>query len=74
MLTPLDYYYEQCKQGFIFEDPQQLIAIESFQRVFKELIAEHKNRARLFSFLRKPKLIKGVYLWGGVGVGTISEP
>ncbi len=69
MLTPLDYYYEQCKQGFIFEDPQQLIAIQSFQRVFKELITEHRNRARLFSFLRKPKLIKGVYLWGGVGVG-----
>src|SRR5579862_5065525 len=68
-MTPLDYYHEQCKQGLIFEDPQQLNALQNLQQVYDNLIQEHKKREGFLSFLRKPQLLKGVYLWGGVGIG-----
>lgn len=68
-MTPLDYYRQQCKENVIFEDPQQLSALENLQRVYNNLITENQRRSSLFSFLRKPKLIEGIYLWGGVGIG-----
>jgi cell division protein ZapE len=68
-MTPLDYYREQCTQNNIFEDAQQLNALNYLQRLYFDLIAEHKKRFGWFSWLHKNKLLSGVYLWGGVGVG-----
>lgn len=68
-MTPLDYYDEQCKTGAIIEDQQQLVVLQSLQRVFNELIVEHKKRFTLSAIFRRPHLIKGLYMWGGVGVG-----
>lgn len=68
-MTPRDYYQDQCKQGKIFEDPQQLKALDRLQRVFNELNVENKKRSGLFSFLHKPRIVNGIYLWGGVGIG-----
>lgn len=68
-MTPLDYYQEQCKQGSIFHDSQQIAALNYLQRVYFDLVAEQQRRSGWFSFLRKPKLVHGVYLWGGVGIG-----
>lgn len=68
-MTPLDYYHQQIQKGFIFEDPQQISAMQHLQRVYDDLNQEYKSRSSYFSFLRKPKLVKGVYLWGGVGIG-----
>jgi cell division protein ZapE len=68
-MNPLDYYREQCKQNKIFEDPQQLNALENLQRVFFQLIEENKKRTRWYAWFRKPHLIPGIYLWGGVGIG-----
>lgn len=68
-MTPLDYYREQCRQNKIFEDPQQLNALENLQRVFFQLINENTKRSRWYSWLRKSQLIHGIYLWGGVGIG-----
>ncbi|MCD6038768.1 MAG: zapE [Gammaproteobacteria bacterium] len=67
--TPLDYYKEQCKAGTIIEDPQQLAALQSFQRVYQDLIVEYKKRSALTAFFRPPRHPKGLYIWGGVGIG-----
>lgn len=68
-MTPLEYYLEQCKKGLICEDPQQLAVLQHLQKIHDELLKEHTTRARLFSALRKPKLVRGLYMWGGVGIG-----
>ena len=68
-MTPLDYYNEQCKTGIIFEDPQQIIAIKYLQKVYTNLLHEQQKRKGIFSVFREAHLIKGVYLWGGVGIG-----
>ncbi len=69
LITPLDYYHEQIKTGRIFEDPQQLNAMNCLQRIFQDLLEENRKRSSLVSFLHSPQLIKGAYLWGGVGIG-----
>lgn len=68
-MTPLDYYSEQCKQGKIFEDPQQVLALKSLQQVYFQLLTENQKRTSWFAFMRKPQLVHGVYLCGGVGIG-----
>ncbi|EKD72458.1 MAG: hypothetical protein ACD_45C00671G0001 [uncultured bacterium] len=65
----IDYYHEQCIQGRIHEDAQQLIALRQLQKTLEQLVMENKKRAQMFSFLHKPQLITGVYLWGSVGIG-----
>lgn len=69
MMTPLDYYQEQVNQGKIFTDPQQLSALSQLQKLYFDLLQENKHRLSWLSWLRKPKLLKGIYLWGGVGIG-----
>jgi len=68
-MTPLDYYNEQCQKGVILQDPEQLIALKSLQRAYDELVLSHQKKTGFFSFLHQTHSIKGVYLWGGVGVG-----
>lgn len=68
-MTPLTLYYQKCHAGLIFKDSQQIEGLRHLEKVFHALIKENQYRLSLFSWLRKPKLIKGVYLWGGVGIG-----
>lgn len=68
-MTPIDYYNDQWKRGLIAQDTLQLDALQSFQRVYDALIKEHKKRFSVLRLLYKPTLIKGVYLWGSVGIG-----
>ncbi len=68
-MTPLDYYQEKCKAGIIVSDPEQLQALQSFERVFDELLIENKKRSSWTGLFHRPHLIKGLYLWGGVGIG-----
>lgn len=68
-MTPLEKYQQQCKDGVITEDPQQLAALHELQAVYNELLREHKKRSGFISILRKPVTVKGMYLWGGVGIG-----
>lgn len=68
--TPiLDYYNTQCDKGIIFQDICQLNAIHHLQVIYNHLIQEQPRRSNIFSLLRKPKLVPGLYLWGGVGIG-----
>lgn len=68
-MTPIDYYQELCKKGAISQDEQQLQALQSMQRVYLDLLAEHKKRSGFLHVFHKNTLIKGLYLWGSVGVG-----
>lgn len=69
MKTPLQYYQEQINNGLIKEDARQISILEYFNKIQADLIAEHKRRQQLFFILSKPKLVKGLYLWGEVGIG-----
>jgi cell division protein ZapE len=68
-MTPLDYYHEQCRLGVVVEDQQQLLALQHFQKLHSNLIHEHQKRKKILSVLRKPRLVHGLYIWGGVGIG-----
>lgn len=68
-MTPLNYYYKQVQQELISSDAQQITALHAFDKLYAALLAEHQRRQGLIRVVRKPKLIKGIYLWGGVGIG-----
>lgn len=68
-LSPLDYYLTQLKSGKITEDAEQLKVIKNLQRIYQLLVTEEKRRHGWFRWFRKRKLVKGLYLWGGVGIG-----
>jgi len=68
-MTPTDYYRQQCQAGVIFEDPNQLAALQVLERIYRDLLVEQKHRTGFFSYFRRSHLVKGAYLWGGVGIG-----
>lgn len=68
-MSLLQDYQAQHAKGLITEDPIQLQVIEKLQHVYNALIREHKKRSTFLSFLHKPTSVKGLYLWGGVGIG-----
>jgi cell division protein ZapE len=68
-MTPSEYYQEQCKNGRIIADAEQLIVIEKLESVYTELMIEQRKRSAWTSIFRHNSLIKGIYLWGGVGIG-----
>ena len=68
-MTPLEYYQEQCAKKIIAEDSQQLLALQHMQIVYQHLLEESNKRDSFLAVLRKPRLVKGLYLWGSVGIG-----
>lgn len=68
-MTPVTYYYERCRNGQFIEDKQQVRALQHVQSLYQNLLKEAARRSGVFSALRKPKRVKGLYLWGGVGIG-----
>lgn len=69
MTTPIEYYHQKISEGSIIADEQQLAVLQHFQHIYQNLLHEQRARSGLLSALRKPKLVKGLYLWGGVGIG-----
>ena len=67
-LSPLAYYQQQCQSGAIFEDHQQLQILSYFQKIYLSLLKK-SNQKKIFKKFQKQKLIQGLYVWGGVGVG-----
>jgi cell division protein ZapE len=69
-LKALEYYHQELKARGYHSDPAQLAAIERLQRCEDEWVAYKEIRSNgLKKKLFKPKLPRGVYLWGGVGRG-----
>lgn len=68
-MTPLHYYQNQLDNGLIINDSNQFMVMKSLDEIYHNLLQEQKKRNAFFSFLRKPKAVHGLYLWGGVGIG-----
>lgn len=69
IMTPIDYYREQCQKGLIFSDPQQHIVLQALTKVYLALQEEYRARSSWKRFFRAPRLVQGVYIWGSVGIG-----
>src|SRR5580700_1729375 len=68
-MKPIDYYNSYLEKGLIQSDVEQIKALDCLQNVYNGLIKEHKRRFGWSSFLHKNNVIKGLYIWGGVGIG-----
>lgn len=68
-MTPIEYYHQNLQEGAIVADEQQRTVLQHFQHIYHNLIHEQRARSKFLAALRKPKLVKGLYLWGGVGIG-----
>ncbi len=69
-MTPQDFYKQDLSLGGILADPQQQEAVSHLQRVYDALqAAEQGWRSWKISRHFKPTVVKGLYLWGGVGIG-----
>jgi len=64
-MTPLAQYQKDLAEGTLFPDAQQAIAVDYLQKIFLALTKPQK-RSLLKS---KTTPVKGLYLWGGVGIG-----
>jgi len=63
-MTLLEHYQRTVASGEILEDSQQLFIIQKFQALCESLTPE---KGFLSRFTKTP--IKGLYLWGSVGIG-----
>lgn len=69
MMKPSAYYQKQVNLGLVAEDAEQVALIASLDRVHSSLIHEDSKRRSLVRFIRRPKAERGIYIWGGVGIG-----
>ncbi|MGL5784526.1 MAG: cell division protein ZapE [Alphaproteobacteria bacterium] len=62
-----EIYEEACQNGTLRSDPAQVALLPLFDQLMLDL-EEQKSR-QLFSWLRKPPPLKGIYIWGKIGRG-----
>lgn len=72
-MTPLESYSHQLAQEGFIPDPNQERAMQELQRLYDDLLNKQKVSGWQ-RFLKtidcdKPRIVRGVYLWGSVGVG-----
>lgn len=63
-MTPIELYQHDLKQPGFISDPAQANAVQHLQRVYDELFTAKRGL-----FTRKRPLVKGLYMYGGVGRG-----
>lgn len=68
-MTPITYYQQKITAGEIIADDEQLRVLQKMEQLQKAILAEERKRKNLLKIFRKPHLVKGLYLWGGVGIG-----
>jgi cell division protein ZapE len=72
-MTPIEIYQQQLNQNGFTADAHQREAIQHLQRLYADLLAEQNiNGWQKFTTavgLKKAQPVRGVYLWGSVGVG-----
>lgn len=63
-------WVRQHAQAHGFElDASQLSAVEHFERLYEDLIGLERLEASLIRLLARKRVVRGLYLWGGVGRG-----
>jgi cell division protein ZapE len=68
-MTPKEFYTSKVQTGEIVSDADQLSALSYFETIYADLIAEDQKRKGILAAFRAPKSVKGLYLYGGVGIG-----
>lgn len=66
-MTPLEYYQQELDAGRIRPDAQQYPIVEKLEIISQELIKRDKKS--VFTVFKSKKSVKGLYLWGSVGIG-----
>lgn len=67
-MTPTEYYQQALSSGQIREDARQQMVIEKLDVIFNALTQRHLKKNWLDRFRAKTP-VKGLYLWGSVGIG-----
>jgi len=63
-------WVQQHAQAHGFElDASQRAAVEHFERLYEDLIGLERLEASLIRLLARKRVVRGLYLWGGVGRG-----
>lgn len=77
-MTPLERYREQLAGGKFHPDTQQEQVVQDLQHIYDAVLMAEKQRKKFWQHslnklkLSKPRVVKGLYLWGPVGVGKTS--
>lgn len=69
MNTLVETYESHCREGRMRYDKAQAAVLTHLDELTKRILTEEKKRLRFSAFLRKKKLVTGVYLHGPVGAG-----
>jgi len=56
------------EHGFVLDDSQRK-AVEHLERLYEDLIGLEKMESFFVRLLARKRVVKGLYLWGGVGRG-----
>lgn len=68
-MNPLKIYQQAIENQAISPDAQQQEIIKKLDHIYWELVKNSQILARAKAKLYKPKLVRGLYLWGSVGSG-----
>ena len=63
------WFAQHAKESGFTLDDSQLKAVEHLQRLYEDLIGLEKMESLLVRLLARKRVVKGLYLWGGVGRG-----
>ncbi len=66
MSGPSDIYAAALGRGMLLADGTQQHVVQLMQRIYDELRSQKPRRWR---FWRQPSPVRGLYIWGGVGIG-----
>ena len=61
-----------AEHGFTL-DGSQLKAVAQLERLYEDLIGLEKMESLFVRLLARKRVVKGLYLWGGVGRGKAGE-
>jgi cell division protein ZapE len=74
-VTPLQTYQQDIDAGLITDDPVQRDVAGQLDQLYHQLLKQRSGSSGWFGRLRRrfsigqPPSIRGLYLWGGVGIG-----
>jgi cell division protein ZapE len=68
VLTPSQYYHEKSASIQLVDDVLQLDVLTQLDRLHADCVARHARSRQWLHFKKQPE-VRGLYLWGGVGIG-----
>ncbi|NNM59048.1 MAG: cell division protein ZapE [Legionellales bacterium] len=70
-MTPIERYENDLREGHVVPDSTQAASIKKLQEIYEGLVSKQNQLfSRLQNCLKKKREpVKGIYLWGGVGIG-----